>query len=183
MEKLLTNYYALIFFLATLTALLNGCSGPSVNISTNEPLKIDVNVRLDVYEHEDPKKAAGSSQKKNAPQTVVDPVTDRKNRAAEIQNFKNSRLVGEGRNGLLSVLEQPAGDYGDYVRKTVDAENADRNQIMKAQAEKEKRSLSEIQESQAEIWRTRSFGGEWIEAPQPDGSYKWIKKGDKAATQ
>ncbi|MFV0416963.1 MAG: DUF1318 domain-containing protein [Chthoniobacterales bacterium] len=181
MERLTTNYYSLIFFATMLAASLSGCKGPSVNIATEEPLKVDINVRLDVYEHEDPKKAGTQSQKKEDQQTAANPVVDRKNRAAEIQNFKNSRIVGEGRNGLLSVLEQPAGEYGDYVRKTIDAENADRKQIMKALAEKEKRPLPDVQAAQAEIWRNRSFGGEWIEEPQPDDSFKWVQKGAATA--
>jgi len=43
-------------------------------------------------------------------------------------------------------------------------------------AESQKTSLPEIQGKQAELWRNRSFKGEWIETPGPDGSWKWVQK-------
>ena len=43
------------------------------------------------------------------------------------------------------------GDYGDYVRRTIAEENADRTAQMKAQADKEKRSLVDIQKEQGRI--------------------------------
>ena len=42
---------------ATLAAiLLAGCTGPTVNLSTPEPVKVDIAMRLDVYQHENEKK-------------------------------------------------------------------------------------------------------------------------------
>jgi len=162
-----------LIFTAGVILLLAGCSGPSVNLATTEPIKVDINVRLDVYQHEAP----GAKKDQGAPEPVtVDPLAARRNRAAEIQNFKNSRLIGEGRDGLLVVLSQPSGDYGDYLVKTVTAENRDRMQIMKELAESQKRPLPEVQAAQAEVWRARSFGGEYIEIPQEDGSFQWTQK-------
>lgn len=100
----------------------------------------------------------------------------RKNRQADIQTFKNSRLVGEGKDGLLKILVEPEGDYGDYIRRSIERENADRMDEMKQLAEKEKRPLSDIQIDQAALWINRSFKGEWIQQKNPDGSYAWIQK-------
>jgi hypothetical protein len=47
---------------------------------------------------------------------------------------------------------------------------------MKAQAQKEKRSLVEIQKEIAALWANRSFKGEWIETRGTDGSYRWVQK-------
>jgi hypothetical protein len=77
---------------------------------------------------------------------------------------------------LLVVLKKSEGDYGDYVRVAVEEENADRMELMKSLAESQKTSLPEIQSKQAELWRNRSFKGEWIETQQPDGSWKWVQK-------
>jgi uncharacterized protein YdbL (DUF1318 family) len=106
----------------------------------------------------------------------ADPGERRRNRMADIQQFKNERIVGEGHDGLLTILKKPEGEYGDYVRVTVEEENADRMQLMKSLAENQKTSLPEIQSKQAELWRNRSFKGEWIETQQPDGSWKWVQK-------
>jgi len=154
--------------------MLAGCAGPSVNLSTDEPIKVDINVRLDVYQHEAEGKAKPAATP--AAPAASDPVMSRQNRAAEVQNFKNSRLVGEGKDGLLVIMEEPTGEYGDYLRKTVVAENADRMKIMEELAESRKRPLTEVQSEQGGIWRARSFSGEWVEVPQADGSFKWEQK-------
>lgn len=158
----------LIAFLAPL--LLGGCAGPTVNLATSEPIKVDIAMRLDVYQHtkEAAKPASGTP--------AVSPEAARRNRMAEIQEFKNQQIVGEGRDGLLSVRTESPGDFGDYVRKTVAAENRDRMSLMKTQSDKEKISLAEIQKRQGELWRQRSFRGEWIEVPGDGESWSWVQK-------
>jgi uncharacterized protein YdbL (DUF1318 family) len=166
-------------------ALLSGCKTPSINLATSEPIKVDIAMRLDVYQH-DSGNGATTGTTAVAPSTPVkpeptparggDPEERRKNRQADIQTFKNSRLVGESHNGLLVILIEPATDYGDYVRRVVAGENSDRMAIMKARAEKEKRSLPDIQSEQAKLWVDRSFKGEWIETKKPGGTYEWVQK-------
>ena len=160
-----------IFVPAAALALLAGCSTPTVNLSTAEPIKVDIAMRLDVYDHN---KAAGT--KSAAANTTEQPETRRRNRMADIQNFKNSRLIGEGHDGLLSVRVETPGDDGDYVRKTVAAENVDRMAVMKSIAEKGQKSLPDVQTEQAALWRKRSFEGELIEVPNPDGTFAWTAK-------
>lgn len=160
---------------------LAGCSAPSVNLATPEPIKVDINVRLDVYQHDAEDTAA--AEETAATPTPSDPVAStpesrRRNRMADIQNFKNSRLIGEDRHGLLAVLDEPPGDYGEYVRRIVAEENEDRMGLMQEMAETQRRPLPEIQEEQAAIWRTRSFKNEWIEVPGEDGAYRWEPKGE-----
>jgi uncharacterized protein YdbL (DUF1318 family) len=156
-------------------ATISGCKTPSINLATNEPIKVDIAMRLDVYQHNN----GDVSAAKPSPTPVArggDPVERRKNRQADIQVFKNSRLVGEDRTGMLVVLVETQGDYGDYVRRSVASENADRMAQMKAQADKEKRSLVDIQKEQAALWANRSFKGEWIESRGADGNFRWVQK-------
>lgn len=167
-----------ILALAALT--LGGCKLPSVNLATNEPIKVDIDMRLDVYQHGDgsatpPPTPQAPAAVDNRPRST-DPDQRRRNRAADIQTFKNSRLVGERHDGLLEVLEEPAGEYGDYVRQTVARENTDRRAQMKAMAEEQKISFEEVQKAQGELWANRSFSGEWIEVSLADGSWKWEQK-------
>ncbi len=160
--------------LATAAVLLAGCSAPTVNLATSEPIKVDIAMRLDVYQH-----TKETTSKSAAPFSSSDSAeVRRRNRMADIQNFKNSRLVGEGRDGLLSVRLDTEGDAGDYVRKTVAEENADRMVLMKALAEKEKRNLDDIQSAQAALWQKRAFKGELIEVANPDGTFEWVAKSD-----
>jgi Protein of unknown function (DUF1318) len=160
-----------IFCPAAALALLTGCSAPTVNLTTAEPIKVDISMRLDVYSHD---KAAAT--KTTGASTSEEPETRRRNRMADIQNFKNSRLIGEGHDGLLSVRVETPGEPGDYVRKTVAAENLDRMALMKAIAEKGQKSLPDVQAEQSSLWQKRSFEGELIEVANPDGTFAWTAK-------
>ncbi len=165
-NPLMRTYCAIIVVI-----LLAGCAAPTVNLSTAEPIKVDISMRLDVYNHN--KEAAAKDPGGNPTSTVE---TRRRNRMADIQTFKNSRLIGEGRDGLIAIREDKSGDEGDYLRKTVNAENDDRMEIMKAAAEKGRKSLAVIQSEQAVLWQKRSFEGELIEVENPDGTVAWIPK-------
>ena len=152
--------------------LLAACAGPTVNLVTPEPIKVDIAMRLDVYQHA--KEVAKNSNSTATP--ILEPADARKNRMAEIQTFKNSRLVGEGRDALLSIRVDTPGDYGDFIRKTVDAENADRMALMKSDAERQKMNLPQIQSKQASLAAKLAFKGEWIELVKDDGTAEWIQK-------
>jgi uncharacterized protein YdbL (DUF1318 family) len=169
------EWFALV---AVLTGFLTGCKAPTVNLSTAEPIKVDINVRLDVYQYGDKEKTdaspAPNSPALAAPET--NPATRRRNRMADIQTFKNNGLIGENREGLVAIRSDPPGEYGAYVRRTVEAENADRMAQMKELAESRKTSLLEIQKEQAELWRNRAFKGELIEMEIEPGEWRWIEK-------
>lgn len=149
-----------------------GCKAPTFNLSTPDPIVVDINMRVDVYE-----RGAGSAAQRPSPSADT-PAADarRRSRMGDIQTFKNSRLVGEGRDGLLVVLNRPEGSYGVYVEKTVAEENADRLVIMRQLAAERKMSVSEVQAQQGELWRNRSFSGEWIEVQQDNNTWRWVQK-------
>jgi len=162
---------------------LAGCASPSINLATNEPIKVDITMRVDVHQFQETGSPSASSASTATPAGKAPsseagiPVEERrKNRQADIQTFKNSRLIGEGKDGLLKILVEPEGDYGDYIRVAVDRENADRMDEMKKLAEKAKRPLSEVKAEQAALWINRSFKGEWIEEKRPDGTFSWVQK-------
>lgn len=149
-----------------------GCQGPTVRLATPEPLVVDINMRVDIYE-----RGLGSPAAKPAPGADL-PAADarRRSRMGDIQTFKNSRLVGEGRDGLLSVLSRPEGSYGVYVEKTVVEENSDRVVVMRQLGVERKLPLADVQAQQGELWRNRSFSGEWIEVPQDNNTWRWVQK-------
>lgn len=160
---------------ATLAAslLMASCIDPlDVNVNTPQPIKVDLSMDVHVYQH------GAVDKKKEATDIGFRAAMDgTRNRMGEVQELKNSRLVGEGRNGLLSIRNRPAGDFGDYVEKTVDAENLDREVLMRHEAEEQGKPLDEVR---AEQWRHRqrkSFPGEWIEVADESGTtYRWIQK-------
>ena len=159
---------ALLFALA-------GCTGIGVNLGTEKPLAVDINMKLDVYQHAD----AAVQNKVAAASTdlPVDVRMRRKNRLGEVNVLKNSRTVGENHLGLLEIKLLPPGDYGDYVKRTVDAENKDRMEIMQDISKKENLPIDKVQAEQARLAVNRAYNGEWIEITQPDGTFKWVQKG------
>ena len=160
---------------AVILLVLPACQGPTVSLSTPEPIVVDINMRVDVYE----RGGAGTGATSAKPKPSGDaPAADarRRTRMGDIQTFKNSRLVGENRQGLLVVREQPAGAYGQYVAKLVAEENADRLVLMRQLASERSISLEDVQKQQGELWRNRSFSGEWIEVPQDNNTWRWAQK-------
>ena len=152
--------------------LCAGCKAPTVNLSTPDPIVVDINMRVDIYE-----RGGGSSAATPSPSADV-PAADarRRSRMGDVQTFKNSRLVGEGRDGLLVVLSRPEGSYGAYVERIVAEENADRLLVMRQLAAERKLSLADVQAQQGELWRNRSFSAEWIEVPQDNNTWRWVQK-------
>ena len=106
--------------MATLAFGLSACLKPfEVNVNTPEPIKVDLSVDVNVYQYN-----GGDKNKADDPSSDFREAMDRtRNRMGEIQELKNNRLVGEDRGGLLSIRNRPAGEYGDYVETTVEAEN------------------------------------------------------------
>lgn len=153
--------------------LLVGCKGPTVNLSTSEPLVVDINMRVDVYE-----RGGGNVTAKPPVPSADMPSVEARRRArmGDVQGFKNSRLVGENHRGLLVVRDKPEGSYGRYVEKTVNEENADRVVVMRQLASERGVSFEDIQKQQGELWRNRSFSGEWIEVPQEADGWGWAQK-------
>jgi len=156
--------------LAALAPVVAACSGPTVRLSTPKPLAVDITMRVDIYQHAP---AAGQTADQSAGEG---PEVRRRARMAEIQTLKNSRLVGENRRGLLTVLETPPGEYGTYVQRTAAAENADRTALMNARAAAQREPLSRVEAEEARLWRERSFPGEWTEIQEPDGVWRWRQK-------
>ena len=153
--------------LAALLPVLAACS-PTVHVTTPEPLKVDVDMRVDIYQHATGDAAPGGPD--------AEAQNRRRARMAEIQNLKNARIVGENRHGLLSLLQAPPGEYGDYVRRTLEAENADRLALMKQLAAERRVPLDRVEAEQATLWRERGFTGEWTELQGADGTWRWEQK-------
>jgi uncharacterized protein YdbL (DUF1318 family) len=104
--------------------------------------------------------------------TLARAIESRRYRTAEVQRLKDQRLVGENRRGYLEIIDRPAGEYGNYVQRIVEAENADRRTIYAEQAASLNLPLAKVEEASAHVIAERSFRGEWIQ--QQDG--KWIQK-------
>ncbi len=162
--------------LPLLSLTLASCQLPTIDIGTKTPIKIDpidIKMRVDVYQH------AGEKPSETAQAAEYDAAIERqRNRMGEIQNLKNNQAIGENHRGLLTVREVPQGFEASYVKNIVEAENADRQFLMRRLATDRNVLLSEIQEEQWQIRARNAHPSEWIEIKDPERSaYSWKKKG------
>ena len=156
--------------LLLLVTALAGCKTIGVDLGTQQPLKVDIAMKLDVYQHGD----ATGAKKTSAP--PLDVVTTRRNRLAEVQALKDQRIVGENHAGYLEARNAPPGKFGEYVRQTIDDENADRARLIERLAKERNLTVAAAESQQAEIFRKSAFAGEWIEVPDAGGKFAWKQK-------
>ncbi len=157
------------FFLTALA--LAACQSIPIDVGTKEAVKVDISMKVDVYQHGDP-----AAAKKTTPAPVTDVAKSRRTRMGEVQILKNSRLVGENHAGYLEVRTVPPGEYGDYVKTTVEAENSDRGRLIEKLAKEKNVPVSQAERQQAELFQKSAFPGEWIEVPDAEGKFAWKQK-------
>jgi uncharacterized protein YdbL (DUF1318 family) len=144
---------------------LTGCS-PTVNLATPQPVKVDVAVKLDVYQKTPLTKAKEE-------QSNLQIAANRRLRVGEIQNLKNNGVVGEDRDGYLDMKKQPQDTkYLAYAQGIISAENSDRAALYLTNAQTQSKPLELVERDYAQLWRDRAFPGEWVQ--KEDGT--WTQK-------
>ena len=78
---------------------LAGCA--QVNLNTPEPLQVDVKMKVDVEN-----KGAISAKGEASPLSAAE---ERRMLSHQVQELKNDRKAGEGKDGLLVLKEVPKG--------------------------------------------------------------------------
>lgn len=156
--------------------LLTACKQlPEVPITTPEPLEVNLNMRLDIYQYR-----GDEPVDKEAAKGVAEATQRMRNRMAELQTYKNNGLVGEDHRGLLQIREVPPGDWGVQMKKDVAAENEDRMLLMRHKARASNRPLHELEDEQWRLRAQQANRGEWIEVPgESAGSFQWKRAGDE----
>ncbi|NCZ97524.1 DUF1318 domain-containing protein [bacterium] len=143
--------------------ILAGCA--QVNLNTPEPLQVDVKMKVDVEN-----KGGLSAKAEESPLSAAE---ERRMLSHQVQELKNDRKAGEGRDGLLVLKEVPKDPtYADYAKSVVAKENAAREKLFAEKAEVEGKTAKEYAKEFAERAREGSYPGEWVQAD--DG--KWKKK-------
>lgn len=135
---------------------LCGCT-PTINLATPDPVKVDVAVRLDVYQKTAPTKAKEE-------QSSLEIAANRRLRSGQIQQLKNDGVVGEDRDGYLDMKSPPKdATYLTYAQGVVSAENADRSFLYLSNAQAQNKPLEMIERDYAQMWSDRAFPGEWVQ--------------------
>jgi len=170
-----------------------GCARMQVG-GTKDPIKLDISMRLDIYQHvekdidaiesivsgsQDNKKAADKqsllgifvgeayAQEALSPE-VEQAALRRKARLIELSSWEAKGVIGENRNGLAEVRNAQGADSA--AGQIVSGENADRMIIYQSVAHKNGTSVEEVQKIYAKRLQSNAPAGTPIETP--DGSWK-----------
>jgi len=189
----------LIFGLSA-AAVVFGCARVNVG-GTKEPIKVDISMRLDVYQHvqkdidsiENIVSGRAAAPAQPGPQGFLGNLVPfayaqeglspeveaaalrRQNRLAVLSAWQTRQVVGENRQGLVAVRDRSAADSA--VESLVSEENADRMIIYRSLAAKYGQSLDEIQKVYAERLSKQAPAGTPIEVFNPStGAYEWKTK-------
>ncbi|MFZ5805899.1 MAG: DUF1318 domain-containing protein [Verrucomicrobiota bacterium] len=136
---------------------LVSCS-PTVRLDTPEPVKIDVNMKVDVTTTEARKTAESKQPSEN------NPLQTRRQRMAEIQDLKNNRIAGESNNGLLVIVKSPDDpQWKTYAEKLIQEENKDRAEIFAQESKATGKPSELVAKDFAKKMRDAAFPNEWIQ--------------------
>lgn len=174
-----------------------GCARLSVQ-GTKEPIKVDISMRLDIYQHVekdiDAIESIVSGQKdKNRPgekqsflgffvstayaQEGLSPAVEqaalrRKSRIKELYDLEAKGIVGENKMGLTEIRNASLADAS--VNSLIQAENSDRAVIYKSISDKNNTSIEDIQKLYAKRLANDAPSGTPVELLNPaTGAYEW----------
>ena len=177
-----------------------GCAKVQVQ-APKEPIKVDISMRLDIYQHiekdidaiesivsgnqEPPKPGNNRSlrhyflgnayaQEGGLSPEVEQAALRRRDRHAELISREAEGIVGENKSGLVEIRNPGAGNPS--LEQLVDAENNDRLIIYQAVAQKNNSPLEEVQKIYAKRLQQDAPSGTPIEALGPAGVYEWKVK-------
>lgn len=175
-----------------------GCARVRVE-APKEPIKVDIAMRLDVYQHvvKDidaiESIVSGTSAEKAKPQSLLDytlgyayaqeglsPEVEqaalrRKDRYAELSSWEQKGVIGENRDGLVEIRNKSLAD--ERSEELIKLENNDRMLIYRLIAEKNQVSVEEIQKVYAKRLQNDASAGTPIEVlNEASGGYEWKVK-------
>lgn len=181
-------------FLVLFAITLISCA--KVNLQTSQPLKVDINMRVDVYQHvakdvesiqdqiygSAPKQINAILMMNEAYAQEYSPevaaaIDRRKSRKAAIEKYFEKGYIGENKDGYLTYIAK--GDILSDIKNTVESavaeENADRGEIYKAIAQKNGVDVSETARMFFGDDYKRAPNGYWFEVYE-GGRYIWKQK-------
>ena len=186
-------------FLAFVVLALISCA--RVHFRTEEPIKLNINMRIDVYQHvakdadsiedeiygEDDEGAniffsSGTAYAAESSAEVNAAVERRKKRTDEIGKYFTNGYIGENRQAHLKIKTRAlppslAKETKMAIRRMIEDENRDREIIYRAVAKKRGAEVSEVRKVFLEEHYKRAPKGAWFELFNKEkGKYVWKRK-------
>ena len=175
---------------------LFGCAS-RVSLETEEPIKFDVSLRVDVYQHvveevgsiED--QIYGNDEKQfnslfgfqeayaaDYSGDFIAAVERRKQRAGKVEEYFRKGYIGEDKDAYLKIVDYDLPfKIRTIVRDTIQDENADREIVYNSVNGKNKIDISEVRKVFFQDHYKRAPRGYWFEIYDEDkGTYVWRRK-------
>ncbi len=165
-----------------------------VSVETKKPIKVDINMRVDIYQHvvkdvEDINdQIYGSSGKDfnslfgfeeayaaDLSKSASEAISRRKERVGSIEIYFAKGYIGENKDAFLEFRGGVSGEEKAAVKSMISAENKDREIIYKAIAQKNGTDISSVRKASFESDYRRAPSGYWFQIPDGRG-YTWKKK-------
>ena len=150
MKTPFTIHHLLSFILYPL--VFAGCA-PTVHINTPEPLKVDISMKVDVYQRGD----LGGAAARKLGEEESKALRRRDDRSGEIWAMKNDGAVIEGKNGYLEAQTKSGWDPA-LVNKLAAEENSDRRILYEFEAKESARPVAVIEEEAGKRLRQQAYG-------------------------
>ncbi|MEI8349657.1 MAG: DUF1318 domain-containing protein [Candidatus Omnitrophota bacterium] len=184
----------IIISLFIVSIVMIGCA--KVNLQTAKPLQVDINMRVDVYQHvakdvesiQDQIYGTAKEKQMNAilfieavyaqesSSGLSSAIERRRVRKDTITEYFKKEYIGENKNADLEIVSKnmPA-DEQSKVQEALRAENQDRDTIYQATATKNGVGIQEVRKMFFDDDYKRAPGGSWFEV-YSGNSYSWQKK-------
>jgi len=178
-----------ILFIVIMALFIISCA--KISVETTKPIKVDISMRVDIYQHvvkdiEDINDQIYGSSEKDfnslfdfeqvyAADRMSAAISRRKERVGLIEGYFAQGYIGESKDALLELRGNVPERESDQIQKVISEENKDREILYKAIAEKNKTSISSVQKVSFESDYKRAPSGYWFQVPDGEG-YIWKKK-------
>jgi uncharacterized protein YdbL (DUF1318 family) len=172
-----------------LVMIIFGCA--KVSVQTPEPIKVDINMRVDVYQHvvKDVESindqiygpqnkelnslfGLGTAYAQDLSAQASEAIARRRSRVSKIEEYFSKGYIGENRKALLEIVGDVPADIKSQVKDVINQENKDRDILYQEIANKNNTDISGIREVSFKEDYERAPSGYWFQT----GSGKWAKK-------
>jgi uncharacterized protein YdbL (DUF1318 family) len=183
-----------VFFVLSILIMF-GCA--KVNLQTSKPIKVDISMRVDVYQHvaKDVESIQdqiyGKSEKQmnailflesvyaedNSSQ-LNSAIEARKARKDKISDYFNKGYIGENKDAYLEIIAKdlPSGLKSE-IETVLQGENSDRDIIYQATAQKNGAGILEVRKIFFDDDYKRASSGFWFQVySEKEGRYTWLRK-------
>ncbi|MFC1703824.1 DUF1318 domain-containing protein [Candidatus Omnitrophota bacterium] len=176
-----------------LTLLALGCA--KVSVETTKPIQVDINMRVDIYQHVEKDVESINDQIYGDPAKQInflfgarnayaqdsgaldEAIQNRKTRVATIEGYFAKGYIGENKDALLETRGSVPAEENADVQSAISAENNDRNVIYSATAQKNNTDIAGVRKVFLDKDYQRAPSGYWFQVyDQSAGNYAWKQK-------